>query len=198
MLIIAHTSAPLQKPLPGQKLPQKSQIMAWKADIVLAVMMIFSTAVIALYDPSPMNDLQELEYVFRETFFQDPSNNVFETPWYLQSIIDPSLAVFCLAVLLYGFASSAFYRSHARDQYQVHILAVSAISGVLISIFCRVNSTELRNTWQATLPSAFTLGLILSAMGHGIWRLMPREEPMIIDYNYDWEEKIHVGQKLPY
>ena len=153
------------------------QIMAYKAlqlvvaDMVLAVTMIASTAVIGVYDPSHphrINILHEFHYMIHEQFFKDPNTNTFSAPWYLEKIINPSPAVFCLAILLYAFASSAFYRLHARDLYRDHVLSIFAISGALGPVLCGVKSVELKNTWQATMPSVFTVGMILSAVGHWI------------------------------
>lgn len=173
------------------------------ADLVSVTAMISTTTIIAIYNPSHpnhINILSELHYLIHEQFFKDPNTNVFETPWYLKNIIEPSAAVFCLAVLLYAFASSAFYRLHRRDQYQNHVLAAFAIAGVLLPVLCGVKIAGLKDWWQASLPWAYTLGLMFSAVGHWVARLMPREmrreDSMVDDYDFDWDRKIR-GQKLP-
>ena len=174
------------------------------ARLVSIIAMISSSTVIAVFDPSHpgrLNILSELHYIFHEQFFKskDPSNNVFSIPWYLQSITDPSPAVFLVAVLLFASASSNFYRLHARDSFQNHVLAGFALSGALLPILCGVKSTDLKSTWQATLPAAFTLGLISSAIGHRIWSLLPSHQntATMDDYDFEWDRKVLAGQKLP-
>ena len=175
------------------------------ARLLSIVTMISSGAVIAVFDPShrggQINILYELHYLLHEQFFKntDPGTNVFETPWYIQSIINPSPAVFCIAVLLFTFASSVFHRLHARDQFQDHILAVFTISGALLPIMFGVKSTNLKNIWQASLPLAFTMGLTSSAIGHQIRRLLPmrHDKQIMDDYDFEWDRKVLVGQNLP-
>ena len=170
-------------------------------DLLAAATLVCSTMIIAVFDPAhpgQINILFQLHYLAHEKFFKDPEENVFETPWYLESVIDPSPVVFCFAILLYAFASLAFYRSHIQDRYQGHVLAVFAISGVLIPIACGVAGTRLFHAFQASMPSAIATGLVLSAVGHCLWRFKPRDRPVteVDDYDFDWDMKIRGGQKL--
>ncbi|KAL6716806.1 hypothetical protein ACLMJK_004718 [Lecanora helva] len=170
------------------------------ADFLLGVTIISTTAILAVYNSGDMNILDEIYYMIHEQFFKDPNNNIFVPLWYINAVIHPSAPVFCFAVSLYAFSSTAFYRLHARDRYQNHVLAVFAIAGVLVPILCGVEIVRWKDTWQASLPLSYTSGLILSAFGHLVWRLMPRDHLQeklpynIDDYDFDWDRKVEAGR----
>ena len=143
----------------------------------LAATLLITNLIIILYDPSHAI----AQHPAPPPTLPAPISNILSTIRALltntslpgtSTLIDPSPVLFCLAVLAYFFAAFSIYGLRAHDRWQDHILTLFNVPAIILSWYTSGPRMEgLKSILQLTLPTAFTAGLLSSAVVH--WVLKP-------------------------